>query len=142
MIKITKSYKDYNGTERNEDFYFHLTQADILKLELSKQGGLSAYAKRIVAAQNVPELSELFSELLDLSYGVPSDDGRTFQKRPEQLLAFKESIPYSMIYMDLVTDTKKASEFFNGIADPEVIARAHEEAAKVDEPNLLTLVNP
>jgi hypothetical protein len=30
MYKITKKYTDFNGVEKEEDFYFNLSKADIL----------------------------------------------------------------------------------------------------------------
>ena len=32
MLKKTIEYTDYNGTERKEDFYFNLTQAEIMEI--------------------------------------------------------------------------------------------------------------
>ena len=33
MFIKTINYKDFDGNERSEDFYFNLTQSEILKLE-------------------------------------------------------------------------------------------------------------
>ena len=52
MIKETITYTDYNGVERKEDFYFNLTKAEIMEMEMSTQGGLAEMIQRIVAAQD------------------------------------------------------------------------------------------
>ena len=41
MLKKTITYKDYNGTERTEDFYFNLTKAEVMEMEMSTSGGLA-----------------------------------------------------------------------------------------------------
>ena len=33
MLKRTIKYIDYNGVEREEDFYFNLTKADVAEME-------------------------------------------------------------------------------------------------------------
>lgn len=35
MLKKTITYVDYNGTERTEDFYFNLTKAELMEMEMS-----------------------------------------------------------------------------------------------------------
>ena len=34
MIKKTVTYTDYNGIERTENFYFNLTKAEVMEMEL------------------------------------------------------------------------------------------------------------
>ena len=41
MLKKTIKYNDYNGVERNEDFYFNLSQAELMEMEMSTTGGLT-----------------------------------------------------------------------------------------------------
>ena len=47
MLKKTITYVDYNGTERTEDFYFNLTKAEILEMELSTEGGMQHKDKHL-----------------------------------------------------------------------------------------------
>lgn len=115
MIKKTISYTDYNGIERTEDFYFNLTKAEIADMELSTTGGFSELVKKIIDAKNVPQLVEIFKTVLHKSYGVKSPDGRRFMKNEELWLEFKETEAYSLLYMELATDDKKAADFINGV---------------------------
>ena len=41
MLKKTITYNDYNGVERTEDFYFNLSKAEILEMEMGTSGGLA-----------------------------------------------------------------------------------------------------
>ena len=69
MITETLTYVDFGGTERTEDFYFNLTEAEVLNLSLSKEGGMEAYIKKIVNAKSQLELVKLFQDVLRISYG-------------------------------------------------------------------------
>ena len=59
MLKKTITYKDYNGTERTEDHYFNLSEAECMEMEMGTTGGLSEMIRRIVAAQGTPAIMEL-----------------------------------------------------------------------------------
>ena len=54
MVKKTITYKNYNGVEITEDFYFNLTEAEVMEMEMSTKGGLAEQLTRIIAAKNRP----------------------------------------------------------------------------------------
>ena len=120
MIKKTMTYTDFNGVERKEDFYFNLTKAEVLKMEMGVKGGLAEQIKRIVDTQDQPAIIEVFEDLIQKAYGVKTPDGRGFLKRKEDLEAFVSTQAYSDLYMELATDDKKAAEFINGIVPPDL----------------------
>lgn len=120
MIKKTISYTDYNGNERTENFYFHLTKAEVARMEMSTKGGMSEMINRIVAAQDTPSLIAIFEEMIQKSYGVKTPDGRGFVKRKEDLESFMSTEAYSQLFMELVTDADAAAKFLNGIFPPDV----------------------
>mgnify|MGYP001145356686 CR=1 FL=1 len=41
MLKETIKFTDFNGVERTEDHYFHLSKAEAMEMEMSTSGGLS-----------------------------------------------------------------------------------------------------
>ena len=41
MIKKTVTYTDYNGVERTENFYFNLSKAEVMEMEMSTAGGMA-----------------------------------------------------------------------------------------------------
>jgi hypothetical protein len=114
MYKITKKYTDFNGVEKEEDFYFNLTRADILKMELSEDGGMDKRLDRLVKTQDMKEAIKVFEGLLLLSYGVKTDDGR-FVKSEEARQKFMSSAAYSEIYFDLATNPDEAQKFVEGV---------------------------
>ena len=115
MLKKTIKYTDYDGNEREEDFYFNLNKAEVTEMELSKQGGLSEYIKRIVAAQDAPLLVELFKELICKSYGEKSLDGKRFVKSKELTEEFTQTEAYAELFVELASNAEEATKFVNGI---------------------------
>lgn len=115
MIKKTITYTDYNGTERTEDYYFHLTEAEIMEMSLGVDGGLEQMIRRIIAAQDVPQLVATFKDILLRSYGEKSPDGKRFIKTPEVREAFTQTEAYSKLFMELATDAEAATTFMNGV---------------------------
>lgn len=119
MLKKTITFEDFNGAMCTEDHYFNLTTAELTELQLSKDGGFDNYLKKIVDAQNIPELSKAFKEIILLSYGVKSDDGKRFVKKAPDghRLAddFVDSAAYSALYTELFTNDAAAADFVNSI---------------------------
>ena len=115
MLKKTIKYTDYDGNEREEDFYFNLSKAEVTEMELSKEGGMSEYIKKISAAQNAPELIKLFKEIITKSYGEKSLDGKRFIKNKELTEAFIQTEAYSELFVELASNADEAVKFINGI---------------------------
>ncbi len=120
MIKKSITYTDYNGNERTEDFYFHLTKAEITKMEMSTTGGLAEKIQRVVAAQDQPAIIAIFEDLIQKSYGVKTPDGRGFQKKQEYLDSFIATEAYSQLFMELATDADAAAKFINGVVPADM----------------------
>ena len=115
MIKKTIPYTDYNGVERTEDFYFNLTKAEVMEMEMSTKGGLAEMIQRIVAAQDQPAIIKIFKDLILKAYGVKSPDGKRFEKSEKLSTEFAQTEAFSQLFMDLATDADKAAKFINGI---------------------------
>lgn len=130
MLKKTIPYKDYNGVERVEDFYFNLSKAEAMEMELSISGGLTEMIRRIVAAQDTPTIIATFKEIILKAYGEKSPDGRRFVKSEELSKAFSETEAYSILYMELATDANAAAEFVNGIVPKDADAPAAQQPEK------------
>lgn len=120
MLKKTITYTDYNGTERTEDFYFNLSQAEIMEMEMSTKGGLAEMIKKIVAAQDAPAIIKIFKDLILKAYGEKDADGKHFIKSEEISRAFSQTEAYSQLFMELATDADEAAKFVNGIVPANV----------------------
>lgn len=130
MLKKTIKYVDYNGVEREEDFYFDLSKAEITEMELSQDGGMSNLIQKIVNAKDMPSLIKIFKQLILKSYGVKSADGRRFIKSEQLSTEFTQTPAYSELFMELATDEKAAANFINSIVPQEIAEKSKELAAK------------
>ena len=115
MVVEKIKYTDFNGLEREEEFMFNLTEAEITEMELTTDGGLSDSIKKIIAAQDTPQIIKVFKMLLLKSYGEKSADGRRFVKSEELSEEFSQTNAYSQSFMKLATDDKAAVAFINSI---------------------------
>ena len=127
MIKETIIYNDYNGTERKEDFYFNLTKAEIMEMEMSTKGGLAEMIQRIIAAQDQPAIIKIFKDLIIKSYGVKSADGKRFIKNDEVVEEFVQTEAFSQLFMKLATDSDAAAKFVNGIVPADMAKQMAEQ---------------
>lgn len=123
MLKKTITYTDYNGAERTEDFYFNLSKAEVMEMEMSTNGGLAEMINRIVAAQDAPAIIKIFKDLVLKAYGEKSPDGKHFLKEDIDghplYNKFKQTEAYSQLFMELATDADAAAKFVNGIVPAE-----------------------
>lgn len=124
MIKKSITYTDYNGIERTEDFYFNLTKAEVMEMELSTTGGLAEMIQRIVAAKDQPAIIKIFKDLILKAYGEKSLDGKRFMKSDEIRIGFEQTEAYSQLFMELATDADAAAKFVNGIVPADMAQQA------------------
>ena len=130
MLKKTITYNDYNGVERTEDFYFNLSKAELMEMEMSISGGLTEMIEKIVATKDAPAIIKIFKELVLKAYGEKSADGKRFEKKNGALAeAFAETAAYSQIFMELATDADKAAEFVNGIMPSDIAKQLPKDKA-------------
>lgn len=136
MLKKTIKYTDYNGVERNEDFYFNLTKAEIMEMQMGTTGGFADYIAALVKTQNMPEIVRIFKDIVLKAYGEKSQDGKRFIKTDDNghslAKAFSETEAFSILYMELATDSKEAAKFINGIVpqDMEISEEKQQEVMK------------
>lgn len=125
MIKKTIKYVDYNGVERVEDFYFNLSRAELIDMNLTTEGGMDKALEKIVKEKDQVKIGEMFKKFILMSYGEKSPDGKRFIKSPEMAEAFSQTEAFSELYMEFLTDPKAGSEFFSGIIPANLQAQVN-----------------
>ena len=115
MLKKTMTYVDFNGTERTEDFYFNLSKAELMELELTTEGGLLERLQKIVDAKDAPEIVKQFKKIILMAYGKKSDDGKRFEKSEKLSEEFAQTQAYSDLFILLATNAEEAAKFVNAI---------------------------
>ena len=131
MLKKKITFKNFYGEEVTREFMFNLNESELTDMNLMEEGGLSRLIQKIIDTYDQPRLIEYFKKIIFASYGEISDDGLRFVKSPEMSQAFAQTDAYNRLYMELISDAKKASDFINAIVPPEV-AKAANEARRND----------
>lgn len=121
MLTITKTYTDFSGEERTEDFMFHLSKAELREMQFSKEGGLAEWLEKIVKSKNNPEIIRIFKQILLKSYGEVSEDKRRFVKSDKISEEFSQTVAYDLIFNELLENEKTMADFINGVMPKEVI---------------------
>lgn len=131
MLKKTITYTDYNGVERTEDFWFNLSKAEIMEMEMSTTGGLAEMIQKVVQTQDAPAIIKIFKDLVLQAYGEKSPDGKRFLKEDENGRPlsdkFKQTEAYSNLFIELATDADAAAKFVNGIIPADAAKAAKEQ---------------
>ena len=125
MLKKRITFTDYDGVERSEEFYFNLNEMELTKMNLTSDGGsLDKILQKIIDTKDIREVIKLFEMIILTAYGEKSMDGREFIKNDAVREKFTSSEAYNVLFMELISDSKKATEFVNGIVPKELAIRA------------------
>jgi hypothetical protein len=114
MLKREITYTDFfTEQEVTEEFYFNLTEAEIIELEAEYPGGFEYFMKKIINAADEKSLLSVFKKVILMSYGVRV--GNNFEKTEAHATAFSSSPAYSALFMEFITKEGAAADFVNGI---------------------------
>lgn len=127
MLKKTVTFEDYDGDEVTETFYFNLSKAELVELEVEFDGGLAKFLQRIIDDGNVANMIEQFKRIVLLSYGVRSEDGKRFIKNDQVREEFTQTAAYSAVFMELATSDQAAAAFLMGVL-PKDMAQETQKA--------------
>lgn len=123
MLKKTITFKDLDGNDVTEDFYFNLNKAEIAEMELSYDGGLSDYLQKIIQKEDGYAIITSFKDIITKAVGKRSDDGRRFIKSQDIINEFVQTEAYSSMFMDIVTNATSAVDFIKGIVPADMAAK-------------------
>jgi hypothetical protein len=73
---------------------------------------------------------DTFREILEMSVGVRSEDGRRFIRTREYTEEFMQTEAYSELFMALVTDAEFGAEFVKGLLPADLAAQAEARLAE------------
>lgn len=119
MLKKVVSYKDFNGDTVTEELYFHLSAAEMVRLDMEFKGGLRGEIERLDPQNNPRGTMDLFERMLQASYGKKTEDGKHFLKEADAAFLFKSSAVYDTILLQLLSDADAAMEFFVALVPSE-----------------------
>jgi hypothetical protein len=135
MIKKTIEFTNYLGEEESEEFYFNLSQGELTLMQLSaidqNTEGFDDKLNKIAKGLKGKELAKVFEEMVELSYGEKSTDGKRFIKSPELFAIFKSTGAYSKLITELISNHDFAIEFVNGLMPADLKSAAQKDTNKV-----------
>ena len=116
MLRKVIKYTDFDGNEREEPFYFNLSKAEAIEMEMSTSGGLEKTIQKMIDTRDTKRIHELIKGLVLRAYGEKSADGKYFTKSKELSEAFSHTNAYSELMVELLAvDGQPAADFVNGI---------------------------
>lgn len=117
MFKHTVEYKDFNGNDRKEELYFHLSLPEVTRIQAEIDKDIEDHVKELVANKNLKELLAFMEKMMLNSYGQKTTDGKTFHKTKEMRDAFEYSQAYAEIFEDMMNNPELAKKFGENVAN-------------------------
>lgn len=137
MLKKPITYTDFDGNTRTEDFYFNLSESELIDWQLTTEGGLLTRLQTIVKANEKHTIMKTFKEIILKAYGEKSSDGRYFDKSDEISTRFSHSAAFNVLYQELLGNDNAASEFINALLPADLAEKlAKQDAAKILTPGV------
>ena len=132
MIKKTIKYCDFEGNEREDDFYFSLNQVQLARINRLFPNGLESYLNQVIKNQDAGELFRIIDILVSEAYG--ERQGSNFVKvAPNgQKLAefFTNTDAYDKLLNDLMDGEQKLIDFLTGCLSQDAQVKARANMAK------------
>ena len=120
MIKKNITYVDFNGEERTDAFYFNLSKAELMDIELDYNGNMSEAMNIMLEKRDMKGILGLLSKLVRKAYGEKSGDGKRFLKNKELEDGFVTTDAFSNLLIELVNDEKKLEAFVAGVVPADM----------------------
>lgn len=115
MLKKPITYTDYDGNQRTDNFWFNIDEAELLEMQVKYPGGMKAMLEKMVEEEDGAKILATIKEIIMLSFGEKSLDGKYFNKSPELSNAFIHTRAYSALLMELYRVPGAAAEFMSKI---------------------------
>jgi len=132
MFKKTIKFTDFNGNEVEEDFYFHMSKAELL--EMAATGDMQERINRMIASKDNSEILREFKKIITASVGIRSEDGRAFIKNDEAKARFMFSPAYDELLFELISNANAASEFIRNLIPEKMQSEMKKEMEKIKSP--------
>ena len=129
MYKKTIEFEDFNGNKRKEQFYFNLSKAELMEMELSTQAGVEEKLKMLIATKDNEKIVKTYKDLILRSYGIKSEDGTRFIKSQELRDSFEQSAAYSEFFIELLSDQEEQARFINAVVSGSNVPNIDEKEA-------------
>lgn len=133
MFKKEITFKDYNGTEKTKDFWFHLKKTELLELAAELPDYVTDnifdddgnpiepdIGHEIYEALGKKGVMKYIKSVILKAYGVRSRDGKTFEKSDELTYKFSQTLAFEQLYLDMITKDDALVEFLNAVIPNDI----------------------
>lgn len=139
MITKSVKYEDLEGNPVVKDFDFHLNKSEIAELQFREDG--STFDDVIIKISqdetNVRTVLNIIKEIVTVSVGRRSEDGKRFIKDDIALNDLVQTDAYSELLFDLISSPDSVAKFVKGLL-PRELARDYDKTLNTDDLNNLT----
>ena len=119
MLKKSITYTDLDNNKVTEEFYFHMSKAELTTMAIEEEG-IAERLKKLADGGERREIIKAFNDIIRMSVGRRSEDGKRFIKDPDEAQAFMESEAYGELFMELFTDPVAAVEFVKAVIPGDI----------------------
>ena len=146
MLKKSITYKNVFTEESvTEDFYFHLSAADMVELEVSFKGGLAEWFMKAMREEDMEAVYAGFKKMVLKAYGHRGENNKWIQNQQIRD-EFENSEAYSVLLMEMLTVEGAFDKFIQAVVPRELredtsqlkLAPVLEETPETSEPKKLT----
>lgn len=117
MFKQNIEYVDFNGNTRKEDFYFHLSTPEVIRIEAEIGEPIDVHTKRLADQLELKPLLAFMEKIVLSAYGRKTTDGKSFQKSKELRSEFEYSQAYAEFFEQLIKNPELSQKFGQSVAD-------------------------
>lgn len=115
MLKKEITFENFEGEQETETHYFHLNKIELIELEIKGNQSFQDRLKKIIDSEDIESIFREFKEIILMSYGKRSEDGKRFLKSDEFAKEFEQSPAFESLIMEMIEDPNGASAFVNAI---------------------------
>jgi hypothetical protein len=126
VFKKVIKFEDFNGNEQTQEFYFHLSKAELLAMA-ADGNAMMARIQRIIDSKDGRAILNEFRELIKEAAGVRSEDGSRFIKTPEAKSVLMDSPAFDELLMELATDAEASAKFVRQLIPQKMQDEMHKK---------------
>ena len=111
MITKQLKYTDFNGNDKEETVYFHLTEVEVFRVAAKGKGGLADRLISLLRSEEIGEAFAMVEEIIGEAYGVKTLDGG-FRHSTDDLRRWRETQGYSDFIVGLLKENGAEFQLF------------------------------
>lgn len=127
FVKLIR-YQDFDGEERAAECRFHLSKAELMRLNL-RYGDVTRKMEELAARKDNEAIFAMVEDVILTAYGekVTLPDGReVFLKDELRRQAFQSSEAFSELVMEMATRKEAVAEFVSGVVPGSMVQAIRE----------------